>query len=169
MMCQRIGRPPMGSIGFGTSALTSLIRVPRPPQRMTVGTSWAMWLLPYGLDARRGIESQRTVVGPPLAIDRDRGAEVGDAAHTEPGRHVERRSVLVMEQHIRSVLVGDHHCDPEGPATSEARAERHARGGLLAFGEGAPAVERRLHAVGDRAVLGEDAEVELRAVDGPVE
>src|SRR6266540_5539785 len=37
MTCQRIGRAPIDSMGFGTTWLTSLIREPRPPQRMTVG------------------------------------------------------------------------------------------------------------------------------------
>jgi hypothetical protein len=37
-MCQRIGLSPMGTSGFGTVGLCSLIRVPRPPHRMIVGT-----------------------------------------------------------------------------------------------------------------------------------
>src|SRR5262245_9848625 len=35
MMCQRIGRPPMGIIGLGMSSATSRMRVPCPPHRMT--------------------------------------------------------------------------------------------------------------------------------------
>src|SRR6185436_6773909 len=35
MMCHTTGRPPIGSIGFGSVSLTSRMRVPWPPQRMT--------------------------------------------------------------------------------------------------------------------------------------
>src|SRR5919112_3987206 len=34
MTCQRIGRPPISTSGFGTSGLCSCSRVPRPPQRI---------------------------------------------------------------------------------------------------------------------------------------
>src|SRR6266540_6641076 len=37
MTCKRMGRAPIDSMGFGTTWLTSLIREPRPPQRMMVG------------------------------------------------------------------------------------------------------------------------------------
>src|SRR4051812_3288646 len=35
MMCQRIGRSPIGSIGFGRNSVSSRSRVPLPPQRIT--------------------------------------------------------------------------------------------------------------------------------------
>src|SRR5215831_19354010 len=35
MMCQSIGRPPTSIIGFGLRWDSSLMRVPRPPARMT--------------------------------------------------------------------------------------------------------------------------------------
>src|SRR4051794_7506515 len=35
MMCQRIGRPPISTSGFGIMAVSSLIRVPNPPARIT--------------------------------------------------------------------------------------------------------------------------------------
>ena len=35
MMCQRIGLPPISTIGFGRRLVSSLMRVPRPPARMT--------------------------------------------------------------------------------------------------------------------------------------
>src|SRR5258708_16644586 len=35
MMCQRMGRPPMGIIGLGMSSATSRMRVPWPPHRIT--------------------------------------------------------------------------------------------------------------------------------------
>src|SRR3954451_2042370 len=38
MMCQRIGLPPMSTIGFGRNSVSSRIRVPCPPQRMTTFT-----------------------------------------------------------------------------------------------------------------------------------
>jgi hypothetical protein len=34
-MCQRIGLPPISTIGFGLTAVSSLILVPIPPARMT--------------------------------------------------------------------------------------------------------------------------------------
>src|SRR5580704_12735467 len=36
MMCHRIGRPPIGIIGLGMSSATSRMRVPCPPQRITI-------------------------------------------------------------------------------------------------------------------------------------
>src|SRR5438132_764263 len=39
MMCQRIGLPPISTIGFGRSDVSSLRRVPIPPARMTTFTS----------------------------------------------------------------------------------------------------------------------------------
>src|SRR3712207_944946 len=35
MMCQRIGRPPTSTSGFGSTLVSCPRRVPRPPQRMT--------------------------------------------------------------------------------------------------------------------------------------
>src|SRR5829696_6008404 len=37
--CQRIGRPPISTSGFGRAGVCSRSRVPRPPQRMTTGSS----------------------------------------------------------------------------------------------------------------------------------
>ena len=38
MMCQRIGLPPISIIGFGRTAVSSLMRVPTPPARITAFT-----------------------------------------------------------------------------------------------------------------------------------
>src|SRR5437763_1639387 len=35
MMCQRMGRPPISTMGFGRTSVSSRRRVPWPPQRMT--------------------------------------------------------------------------------------------------------------------------------------
>src|SRR6478736_1106789 len=35
MMCQMIGRPPISTIGLGRTCVSSAIRVPLPPARMT--------------------------------------------------------------------------------------------------------------------------------------
>src|SRR5882672_132677 len=35
MMCHRIGRPPISIMGLGRTCVSSLIRVPIPPARMT--------------------------------------------------------------------------------------------------------------------------------------
>ena len=37
MMCQRIGCSPIGTIGLGSSSVTSRSRVPLPPQRIIAG------------------------------------------------------------------------------------------------------------------------------------
>ena len=42
MMCQRIGRPPISTMGFGRNSVSSLKRVPMPPARMT-----AFILIPF--------------------------------------------------------------------------------------------------------------------------
>jgi hypothetical protein len=39
MMCQRIGRVPISTIGFGRYSVSSRSRVPWPPQRITTGMS----------------------------------------------------------------------------------------------------------------------------------
>src|SRR3984893_16879449 len=39
MMCQRIGWPPISTIGFGLTSVSSERRVPRPPARMTTFSS----------------------------------------------------------------------------------------------------------------------------------
>src|SRR5215210_4244320 len=41
MTCQRIGRPPISTSGFGSPAVAACRRVPRPPQRITTGGSAA--------------------------------------------------------------------------------------------------------------------------------
>src|SRR5918999_2474292 len=41
MTCHRIGRPPISTSGFGIVSVCSRSRVPRPPQRMTTGSSTA--------------------------------------------------------------------------------------------------------------------------------
>jgi hypothetical protein len=49
MMCHRIGRFPIGTIGFGMLRVVSLIRNPWPPQKMTtfigdLRSSAAAWI-----------------------------------------------------------------------------------------------------------------------------
>ena len=39
MMCQRIGLPPISTIGFGRTDVSSASRVPRPPARITAFTT----------------------------------------------------------------------------------------------------------------------------------
>src|SRR5438128_1256123 len=43
MTCHRIGRPPMGIIGLGTSSATSRIRVPLPPHKITTCMVFALF------------------------------------------------------------------------------------------------------------------------------
>src|SRR6266545_8406596 len=70
MTCHRMGRAPIDSMGFGTTWLTSLIRVPRPPQRMTVETG--------GFD----------MAAPTLLVTAPRA---GDAASRSASRRTEQR------------------------------------------------------------------------------
>src|SRR6476620_1762845 len=51
MMCQRIGRPPISTIGFGRTWVSSLMRVPNPPARMTAFMDRDA-IATYGLDLR---------------------------------------------------------------------------------------------------------------------
>src|SRR5262245_24125503 len=39
MMCQRIGLPPISTRGFGRTTVSSAMRVPRPPAKITTFTS----------------------------------------------------------------------------------------------------------------------------------
>src|SRR5215210_3488174 len=45
MMCHKIGRPPISTMGFGLRVVSSDIRVPSPPARMTAFTILARLLL----------------------------------------------------------------------------------------------------------------------------
>src|SRR6185503_12099876 len=45
MMCQRIGRPPISTIGLGRSSVSSVSRVPCPPARMTTFMRYLLQLL----------------------------------------------------------------------------------------------------------------------------
>src|SRR5271157_2328669 len=38
MMCQRMGRPPTSTMGFGRNSVSSRSRVPNPPHRITTFT-----------------------------------------------------------------------------------------------------------------------------------
>src|SRR6185436_3186116 len=40
MMCQRMGRPPISTRGFGRISVCSDSLVPIPPHKMTTGISW---------------------------------------------------------------------------------------------------------------------------------
>src|SRR4030095_4970167 len=55
MMCQRIGLPPISTIGFGRMCDSSLILVPRPPARITTFINVLLELLD-----RRGRRFLRT-------------------------------------------------------------------------------------------------------------
>src|SRR6266496_265748 len=43
MMCQRIGRPPISTIGFGRTSVSSASRVPSPPARITTLTDCLLY------------------------------------------------------------------------------------------------------------------------------
>jgi hypothetical protein len=45
MMCQRIGRLPIGIIGFGSTSEASRIRRPLPPQKITTFTERLLSIL----------------------------------------------------------------------------------------------------------------------------
>lgn len=42
MMCQRIGLPPISIIGLGRETLSSEIRVPKPPAKITAFTNTSL-------------------------------------------------------------------------------------------------------------------------------
>src|SRR6185369_373068 len=51
MMCHRIGRPPISTIGFGRTSVSSARRVPRPPARITHFIEEALYRVgPSGLE-----------------------------------------------------------------------------------------------------------------------
>src|SRR6185436_15788177 len=74
MMCQRIGLPPISIIGFGRVSLSSLIRVPVPPARITAFTVASYSRQPMG-----PIE-QRAAHGPAATLDQVR--TVGELAYS---------------------------------------------------------------------------------------
>ena len=47
-MCQRIGRPPTGTMGLGRYSVSSRNRVPKPPQRMTTFIGYCCQTLRVG-------------------------------------------------------------------------------------------------------------------------
>ena len=48
MMCHRIGRPPISTIGFGRTSVSSDRRVPSPPARITTFIAHTVCDLPSG-------------------------------------------------------------------------------------------------------------------------
>src|SRR3954470_7642502 len=46
MMCQSSGRPPISTMGLGRTCVSSLIRVPSPPARITAFMPIAYWKTP---------------------------------------------------------------------------------------------------------------------------
>src|SRR5438876_2232987 len=81
MMCQRTGRPPTSTSGFGRYSVSSRMRVPWPPQRMTTFT-----IIPSLVEAEH-----RFHVGPPFAWpprrprNLDRFHDVPPLAHARGG------------------------------------------------------------------------------------
>ena len=70
MMCQRIGLPPISTIGFGLTAVSSESLVPSPPARMT-----AFW----GVHARPQIVGAEIVAAAALEVAEQRHAICGTA------------------------------------------------------------------------------------------
>src|SRR6266568_9033197 len=116
MMCQTIGFPPIGSIGFGRSSLASRIRVPCPPQRMTAFMTLSLVDLRVRIDvvsrgsgcpidARRtcALEHGQATAPPPL--DRDAGHDPQQESydnHYQPLRPgAARRKRWRIEDHAR--------------------------------------------------------------------
>ena len=66
MMCQRIGRPPISTIGFGLVSVSSERREPRPPARMTALTP---------LDAGRSVAASSLI--PLTSRDSERCGNAG--------------------------------------------------------------------------------------------
>src|SRR6266540_5233477 len=170
MMCHRIGRSPIGSMGFGTSGFTSLMRVPRPPQRMTVGTDAAIYKSET-LSAIRacgtGLESHRAMVGSNLAVDHDCGVQIGWAPDPDLRRDEECRAILLLVKRSGGAVIRYLGGDSIGPAPAEARPELDLDKSFLESGERAPPIaDSRPHGIGKGAVLGEHTETNLGTVDG---
>src|SRR6478609_11759047 len=71
MMCQSIGLPPISTIGFGRTAVSSLSREPKPPARITAFTAKEVSYRDTGCDVPR--------TSPPAAsaCTRNTGAALG--------------------------------------------------------------------------------------------
>src|SRR5271170_2367529 len=54
MMCHRIGRPPISTIGLGLTSVSSTSRVPSPPAKITTFIDCHPRLLPEGRPRSRG-------------------------------------------------------------------------------------------------------------------
>src|SRR5271155_1817569 len=75
MMCHRMGRPPISTIGLGRNSVSSLRRVPNPPQRITTFIVRALAALEsFGLWDRVPEHGRNTVI--PHAPAEERVTEV---------------------------------------------------------------------------------------------
>ena len=65
-MCQRIGLPPISIIGFGMRWVSSPMRTPRPPQKMTTftgfGPTWSSWGVHRVASVEHELDSARALL-----------------------------------------------------------------------------------------------------------
>src|SRR5262249_23281907 len=82
MMCQRIGRPPISTIGFGRTAVSSSRREPRPPASIT-----AFIVVPRSLRHRRSRLHSRLLemAHPALGLAERMGADLRAQALAQRG------------------------------------------------------------------------------------
>src|SRR3989344_730619 len=67
MMCHRMGLPPISTIGFGRTAVSSLMRVPYPPARMTAFMVLLSIMIPlyfYCLKEHLSLQRPSELLGP---------------------------------------------------------------------------------------------------------
>ena len=122
MMCQRIGRPPISSIGFGRVPDSSAMRVPLPPARMThfIGLGRSV------VDTCEICASENLNMSSPAACDRYQSAvHASDSPMPRLGRQPSARSAS-PEDRVRACASGGctaaSRSQPGFPA--EARTER---------------------------------------------
>src|SRR6266478_866769 len=89
MMCQRMGRPPISTIGLGRNSVSSRRRVPNPPHRTTTFIFWLpgsaagtrQSFVSFGLICGTELRARKSVI--PHASEEDRITKVTQVASFE--------------------------------------------------------------------------------------
>src|SRR5258708_2200179 len=114
MMCQRIGLPPISTIGFGRTEVSSESREPRPPARITAFTSRELSRPLRANPASRRAATKVPLMPVPLFDTRTSVAPLRselDAAIErvlDSGRFVLGAEVAAFEQEFAAYLDADH-------------------------------------------------------------
>src|SRR5207248_5768427 len=104
------------------------------------------------------------------AVNSDLRLEICRAEDALQRRDEEGGPVMLVVEHFGCVVIRYLSGDPIRAAATEARLKLDLHRGFLTCGERAPSVGNRCeHGIGERAILVQDAEADLRALNSVFE